>query len=92
MSTGHPTEVSQIHVAKHSAKFRPVQLVSIFKVVEMTLCLREHACPVPTCQVTETTTIVRTVVSRTLVRITPVRRPVLLDSIDQDVVVRGVRA
>ena len=46
MSTGHPTEVSQIHVAKHSAKFRPVQLVSIFKVVEMTLCLREHACPV----------------------------------------------
>ena len=81
-----------MHVAKQRAKLHPAQLVSIFKVVEMTLCLREHACLVPTCQVTETTTTVRTVVSRTVVRITPVRRPVLLDSIDQDVVVRGVRA
>ena len=88
VSTGHPTEVSQIHVAKQRVKLHPVQLVSIFKVVEMTLCLREHACPVPTCQVTETTTTVRTVVSRTLVRITPVRRTVLPDSIVRDVVVR----
>ena len=88
VSIGHRTADSQIHVAKHSVNPHPVQLVSIFKVVELTPCLRGHAFHVPTCRVVVITTTPRTEVSQTVAHIKHVPQTVLLDSIALDVAVR----